>query len=114
MQTILEILAPVLAAFATALIPVLVAALVQWFRKMGIDIEAQHRDALQSALTNAAMLALARGAGVGAPLAAIEYVRHSVPDAVKAFALDDHRIAELLLPKITEAKVNARRPAEAS
>jgi hypothetical protein len=91
-----------------------VAALVQWFRKLGIDIEAKHRDALQTALQSAAMLALARGTGQGASYAAIEYVRNSVPDAVAKFGLDDQRIEELLLPKITEAKVQARRPEAAS
>ncbi|MFD2235923.1 hypothetical protein [Aureimonas populi] len=114
MQTALEILAPILATLASALVPILVAALVQWFRKLGIEIEANHRDALQSALTNAAMLALARGAGQNAPQVAIDYVKRSVPDAVKTFGLDNRRIAELLLPKITEAKVQAGKPVEPS
>lgn len=109
MEAFLEILAPVVAALVAAMIPVLVAALVQWFKKLGIDIEAKHRDALQSALTNAAMIALTkRGSYSNEPgLEAIEYVRHSVPDAVKRFGLDEKRIGELLLPHLTAAKVQA-------
>ncbi|MDR6431318.1 hypothetical protein [Brucella pseudogrignonensis] len=64
----------------------------------GIAIEAKHRDALQSALENAARLALARGGG---RQTAIRYVRSSVPDAVKFFKLTDDRITDLVEPRLS-------------
>jgi len=106
-NTILEILAPVIAALLAILVPAMVTALVRWFQKLGLDIEAQHRDALQSALTNAALAALARGSRNGAAGVAIDYVRKSVPDAVKKFSLDDGRILELVRPHITAARIEA-------
>jgi hypothetical protein len=105
--TVLEILAPVLTALLAILVPALVTALFRWFQKLGLDIEQKHRDALQSALANAAMIAIARGTRNGATGAAIDYVRGSVPDAVKQFKLDDAKIVELLKPRVTAARLGA-------
>lgn len=104
-QTVFDILAPVLAALLAILVPALVTALFRWFQKLGLDIEATHREALQSALANAALLALAKGGLKPSAGAAIDYVRASVPDAVKKFGLDDKRILDLVLPKITAARL---------
>lgn len=100
-----EIITPVLQALLGILIPVGIAALFQWLKKLGLDVEARHRDALQSALTNAAMLALARAGGRSAPATqvAVDYVKRNVPDAVRKFGLDDGRIAELVAPKLEAA-----------
>lgn len=106
-NTVFEILAPVIAALLAILVPALMTALVRWFQKLGLDIEAQHRDALQSALTNAALIALARGSKNNAAGAAIDYVRQSVPDAVKKFGLDDSRILDLIKPRITAVRIDA-------
>ncbi|KQR75762.1 hypothetical protein [Rhizobium sp. Leaf341] len=67
----------------------------RWF---GISIEGKHRDALQSALANGAKLLLLPGGTVDQ---AVEYVLHSVPDALKQFGKtspDD--IRQLLEPHI--------------
>lgn len=54
-----------------------------------------------------------RAGAVPSAGAAIHYVRASVPDAVKKFGLDDKRILDLVLPKITAARLarSAERPA---
>lgn len=76
----------------------------------GISIEAKHRDALQSALENAARIALGHldSKLVGKPvdrsnpalLAATNYVRQSVPDAVRFFKLTDDKLVDLISPKL--------------
>lgn len=92
----------------------LIGAAVLWATKKfhdwtGITIEAKHREALQSALTNGANLALERlpphPVDVhSANLAnAIRYVLDSVPDAVAYFDLTPERIAQLLRPKLVGA-----------
>lgn len=76
----------------------------------GISIEAKHREALQSALENAARLAIGHleskligkpiDRGNPALLAATKYVRQSVPDAVGFFKLTDDKLADLISPKL--------------
>lgn len=84
--TMLAIIAPVLAALAGA-------ALVKLFSKLGLDIEAKNRDAFQTSISNAAILAASK---MGGPLAAssvsrevlddaVTMVQRSVPDAIKKF-----------------------------
>lgn len=111
-DTYLEIFAPVLSVLVGILVTAGIPAVFQWMKKLGLDVEARHRDALQSALQSAAMLALAR-AGVkgGVPFEAVEYVRQSVPDAVRKFGLDDQKIVELIQPKVIAAEVGAAKPA---
>lgn len=113
MGTVLEILAPVLSVLATALAPLVAAAIFRLFQKWGIEIEAQHRDALQSALRNAALVTVNKAVEKGIqsgmtsvelPIGpAIDYVTKSVPDAVKKFSLDKGRILELLQPHLADA-----------
>lgn len=76
----------------------------------GMAIEAQHRAALQSALENAARLAIghiehkmiSRPVERSNPalLAATKYVRQSVPDAVGFFKLNDDKLVDLISPKL--------------
>lgn len=62
--------------------------------KTGIDIEAKHRDALQSALLNGILFAMQKAGWLpGQPVsplltAARGYVESSVPDALKQFGID--------------------------
>lgn len=115
-----HLLGPILAMAVTALVPVIAASLFQWFRKMGLDIEQRHRDALQSALHNAALVAIEKATGhkvadkaspkpsdrsdvipnVGA---AIDYVEKSVPDALAKFKVNTDKLRDLLQPHITNA-----------
>ena len=111
-ETYLQIFSPVLSVLVGIIVTAGVPAIFQWLSKLGLDIEARHRDALQSALQNATMLALARAGLKGAiPFEAVEYVRQSVPDAVRKFGLDDQKIIELIQPKVIAAGVGAVKPA---
>lgn len=101
METVQEILIILVTAIAPILAAMLVAALTKWMQKMGIDIEAKNRDALQSALANAAMVAV-KG---GSTRQGVEYVKSSVPDAVKSFGLDDAQIKDLITPHIVHANL---------
>lgn len=120
---------PVLAVLVTAFLPLVFAAVFKWMERNGLDIEANHREALQSALTNAAQVALQRALGGSTPPtiragdkvgqyvgpveivpnvgAGIDYVLKSVPDALNAFKLDTGRIRDLLEPHIVEAAKQA-------
>ncbi len=79
-------------------------------KKTGIDIEASHREALQSALTNGAGLILNKLGGsiadktidVRSPLLkeGIEYVLNAAPEAVKRFDLSPAQLAEKLIAKL--------------
>jgi hypothetical protein len=97
------------------LVGIVVAAILGWIAllaksKFGIDIEARHREALQSALENAAGLAVGKldrylgevKIDVKNPALAegVEYVLASVPDALKYFGLTPERIRMMLLAKI--------------
>lgn len=88
-------------------------------RYLGVRIEASDREALQSALRNAARYGIER-AGVAPGTvpsngtiasAARSYLRQSVPDALKRFGLEDaapaavNRLDALLAPHVAEAKV---------
>jgi len=107
-----EMLAPLASVAITIATPVAVGALVQFMKKLGVDIEAKNREALQSALENAATVAIARagGPGAGAVISiATDYVRASVPDAIKKFGLDDKKLDKLLQPHIEKARTNANK-----
>lgn len=79
-------------------------------KKFGLDIEAKHREALQTALTNAAGLLIARGDGLAAgvnfdvknPLVAeaINYALKGAPDAMKYFGLTPERVRDMLAAKV--------------
>ena len=104
LDVILEILVPVISAMVAVLIPIAIAAVMKLLKKWGLEMEANHRDALQSALQNAARIALSRATGGKIAMSAgIDYVKSSVPDAISSFDLSDDRIKELLEPHIVEA-----------
>ena len=70
-------------------------------RKWKIDVEARHREALQSALTNGALLAISnKKTGGDAVDAVLDYTLDSVPDAVKHF-----RVSHEKLRKMAQAKL---------
>lgn len=109
-----ELLSPILTLVVTVTVPIIGAAAVRLFSKMGIDIEARHREALQSALRNGALLAIEKATGVPRKAtdntskpsivpdiqAGVEYVQKSVPDALNKFDLGPTRIKEMILPHI--------------
>lgn len=103
METVQQILIILVTAIAPILATLLVAALTKWMQKMGVDIEAKNRDALQSALANAAMVAVKGGSA----RQGVDYVKSSVPDAVKRFGLDDAKIEELISPHVVQAKLTS-------
>lgn len=98
--------------YVMELLSVIIGACVVWATKKfhdltGMNIEAKHREALQSALRNGANLVLdkipdhvAIDVRSTAVAKGIDYVLGSVPDAVKYFELSPEKIAELLKPKI--------------
>lgn len=94
---------------------VIVAALIGYVsvtlnRALGINIEAKHRDALQSALINGIGAGIAKlrapadniGIDVKSEVIAdgIRYVKGTVPDAIRFFGLTDERLRELLEAKL--------------
>ena len=73
-------------------------------RRWGIEIEARHREALQSALMSGISAALSRGLrGDAAVEAALAYTRRSVPDALKKLQPDDTLLRDLVAAKLHQA-----------
>jgi hypothetical protein len=114
-SAVFEIFRPYLVEVAGLVI----AGVVGWLAtavkaKLGIDIEARHREALQAALTNAAGLVINRtGGAVGAlhlpthnPIIAegVDYVVKAAPDALKHFGITPEAAASVLAEKL-EAKI---------
>lgn len=109
---------PIMAVLGS-LVAALIAAFVAWLwgmlsRQFGVNLDAKYREALQTALQNAAGLALQKlrtaASGVQVPLSrpeiaeAVGYVLKSVPDAIEHFGLDEDAIGEKILAKIGLAK----------
>jgi hypothetical protein len=109
-QILLDAFLPVFSALATAVVPVVVALAYDRFRRWtGMEIEARHREALQSALANAARL-IAAGATTQT---GISYVLDSVPDALQALKVKSKgHIQDLLEPHLA-AKGKGAKPASA-
>lgn len=111
-----EFLPIVTTILVTVAIPALIGLAVKWFAKLGVDIDAKHRDALQTALQNAAALILARfGGGIAPPAAtipqeAISYVQRAAPGALKHFGMEGNTaaIAEKIRAKLPQ--VAAHKP----
>lgn len=108
---LIEAVGPIIAQIAITL----VTALVGWLsykvnQYLGLNIEARHREALQSALMNGVWKGLHfiedRGAGIGIDVKSeilaegIRYVQRSVPDAIQYFGLTEDRLRELLEAKL--------------
>lgn len=91
LSELLVALVPIIGLVITTLIGIGLAFLKQ---KTGIDVEAQHRAALQSALLNGILFAIQRAGWVqGQPTdrllaSARGYVEQSVPDALTKFGID--------------------------
>lgn len=105
--------------YLLVIVSVMATAIVGWLaellrRKFSLDIEASHREALQTALTNGAGLLLGKlgGALAGRKLdlksivlaEAVNYVLRSVPDAVRHFGVTPEAIAEKLEAKLSQMK----------
>lgn len=72
-------------------------------RWTGIQIEACHREALHSALSSGVRMALEKGkTGSGLKSHTLNYVKHSVPAALKHFGIENSS----LLHSMIEAKIN--------
>lgn len=107
---IVQIMLPVLGLVVTILCTMAERRFAAW---TGIQIEAKHREALQSALTNAGQLAINKFAldrPADQPITpahtpilqtiATEYVRKSVPDAINFFGLTPEKLGEMVLTKL--------------
>lgn len=112
-ESIYDILQP----YLLAVVSVLATAIVGWLaellrRKFNLDIDAAHREALQTALVNGAGLLLAKvgGAVAGrnidlkspALAEAVNYVLQAVPDAVRHFGITPEAIAEKIQAKLPQ------------
>lgn len=107
-----ELLTAVLPAVGVLISAVLLYLANLLKKNTGINIEAKHRDALQSALMNGILFALQRGGWVpgqptdGVLAAARAYVESSVPDALTKFGIDTATatgraaLDRLLVPKL--------------
>jgi uncharacterized membrane protein len=105
--------------YLLALVSVLATAIVGWLaellrRKFSLEIDAAHRDALQTALANGAGLVLTR---IGGTLAgkkvdlkhaliadSVNYVLQAVPDAIRHFGVTPESVAEKILAKLSPQK----------
>lgn len=102
-EIVLMILEPTVAAVVPAVVAYLLTRFHQW---SGVELDKANREALQSALANAAQIAVRKAASGTAPAIydAVQYVRNSVPGAIKRFKLDDGQLYELLVPHVERAK----------
>ncbi|MBD8554902.1 hypothetical protein IFT84_10240 [Rhizobium sp. CFBP 8762] len=111
-QLILEALLPIIGAIAAIVLPTVLTLATNKFSQLtGLQIEAQRREALQSALANAARILLS---GTSSKSTAVEYVRRSVPQALTFFDIDiddDDRISELLAPHVAAQASQTTKPA---
>jgi uncharacterized membrane protein len=109
-----DILAPWMEMLLSA-VSIIVTAIIAYVanlirQKTGIDIEARHREALQTALANGAGLIINKlGSSIGdktidvrSPLIrdAVNYVSTAAPDAIRNFGLAPDQLAEKLVAKL--------------
>ncbi len=107
----------VLQPYLLAVVSVIATAVVGWRaellrRKCNLDIEAAHREALQTALTNGAGLLIGKAGNAvagkkldlkSAALAeAVNYVIQAVPDAIRHFGITPEAVAEKLQAKLPQ------------
>jgi hypothetical protein len=72
--------------------------------RWGIEIEARHREALQSAIMSGIRAALTKGlSGAEAVNDALSYTERSVPDAIAALAPSPGVLVDLAQAKLREA-----------
>jgi uncharacterized membrane protein len=112
----------VLQPYLLAVVSVIATAIVGWLaelmrRKFNLDIDAAHREALQTALTNGAGLLIGKaGSAVAgkkldlksvALAEAVNYVLQAVPDAIRYFGITPEAVAEKLQAKLPQISANA-------
>lgn len=97
LPTLLQIIAAIL---GLVLLRVADVARARW----GIEIEARHREALQSALMSGISAALSRGlTGDAAIQSALVYARRSVPDAMAKLQPKEAVLRDLAAAKLHQA-----------
>lgn len=112
---IVVLVRPALEAIASAVITIVATAVGVWARRwFGLAAEARMRDALHSALTTAAGVAIADISDAAArKLSRLEieselvaggvgYVLRGAPDAVRFFGLDEEQLAEMVRSRIVQ------------
>ena len=100
---VLSILLPLLVPF----VGLLSTVLFRWLQKIGVQLEANDREAFQTAITNAAKAGISKMGGPAATNTisaealkdAVKQVQASVPDAVKRFKVDSEDIAARIKPQ---------------
>jgi hypothetical protein len=111
----------VLQPYLLAIVSVAATAIVGWLaellrRKFNLDIDAAHREALQTALMNGAGLLIGKaGSAVAgkkldlksvALAEAVNYVLQAVPDAIRHFGITPEAVAEKLQAKLPQIPAN--------
>ena len=97
------------------LLGVLLTGIIGWAAakaraKWGVDIEARHREALQSALLNGARLALDRQlTGKAAIDLVLTFIRASVPDAIGNLKATPEVLTDLARAKLEQAAAEKAR-----
>jgi hypothetical protein len=111
METLIAALTPIYTVAVSILVPLAVAYLLKLVKdRTGIALEQSDRDALQTAIKNAALVAVDKSGGAKMATvvtdtaidAGVRYVKEAVPDAVERFrkqGLDDHAIAAKIAPQ---------------
>lgn len=104
MQTIISAAVPhILELLGLVLTGIIGWAAAAARRKWGIEIEARHREALQSALLNGARLALRHElTGKAAVDLILNYIRSSVPDAVGNLKPSPEVLSDLAKAKLEQ------------
>ena len=111
----------VLQPYLLTVVSVIATAIVGWLaellrRKFNLDIDAAHREALQTALANGAGLLIGRAGNAvagkkldlkSAMLAeAVNYVLQAVPDAIRHFGITPEAVAEKLQAKLPQVSTS--------
>jgi hypothetical protein len=101
--------------YIVEIVGIAIAAVVGWIvnlvrTRLGLEIEARHREALQTALTNAAGLAINQLGGAAGGLRvdvrsaalaeAVTYVLKGAPDALRYFGLTEDRLRDMIAAKV--------------
>ncbi len=100
-------LLPIILQVISAILGLLLLRLTTVAReRWGIEIEARHREALQSALMSGASAALSRRLSWDETMKAVlDYVRRSVPDALAALAPKPGVLEDLAAARLRESRM---------
>jgi hypothetical protein len=101
--------------YIVEIVGIAIATVVGWIVNLlrirfGLEIEARHREALQTALTNAAGLVIGKGENLAGKLQvtvrndaiaeAVSYVLKGAPDALAYFGLTPDRVRQMVEAKV--------------